>query len=152
MGSIRRRGCRSIGPRAIKEALDLCVCSSECIIPYDTMYLSCVYSVVICARLSPARPSFMPNPGFQLRLFNALCRYFPPLYAMSTATPMPELPKTNEGKRICQVIKVKPEALAEYKKVSTSLGVVFLWPSSSVKLKCRVVPRSSLARGLRGST
>jgi len=30
---------------------------------------------------------------------------------------MPELPKTNEGKRICQVIKVKPEALEEYKKV-----------------------------------
>jgi hypothetical protein len=33
---------------------------------------------------------------------------------------MPELPKTNEGKRICQVIKVKPEALEEYKKVDTS--------------------------------
>lgn len=31
---------------------------------------------------------------------------------------MPELPRTNEGKRICQVIKVKPEALEEYKKVS----------------------------------
>jgi len=30
---------------------------------------------------------------------------------------MPELPRTNEGKRICQVIKVKPEALDEYKKV-----------------------------------
>lgn len=32
--------------------------------------------------------------------------------------PFPELPKTNEGKRICQVVKVKPEALDEYKKVS----------------------------------
>jgi hypothetical protein len=31
---------------------------------------------------------------------------------------MPELPRTNEGKRICQVIKVKPEALKEYKEVS----------------------------------
>jgi hypothetical protein len=35
------------------------------------------------------------------------------------STSMPELPKTNEGKRICQVIKVKPEALEEYKKVDT---------------------------------
>jgi hypothetical protein len=33
------------------------------------------------------------------------------------STSKPELPKTNEGKRICQVIKVKPEALEEYKKV-----------------------------------
>ncbi|ORY27490.1 rhamnose mutarotase [Naematelia encephala] len=34
----------------------------------------------------------------------------------STELPMPQLPRTNEGKRICQVIKVKPEALTEYKK------------------------------------
>jgi hypothetical protein len=34
---------------------------------------------------------------------------------------MPELPRTNEGKRICQVIKVKPEKLEEYKKVSQVL-------------------------------
>lgn len=41
------------------------------------------------------------------------------LIAMSSSSsvPMPELPRTNEGKRICQVIKVKPEALDEYKKV-----------------------------------
>ncbi|KAK4686056.1 L-rhamnose mutarotase, partial [Tremellales sp. Uapishka_1] len=31
--------------------------------------------------------------------------------------PMPELPRTDEGKRICQVIKVRPERLAEYKHV-----------------------------------
>lgn len=37
----------------------------------------------------------------------------------SSSVPMPELPRTNEGKRICQVIKVKPEALEEYKKVSS---------------------------------
>lgn len=41
------------------------------------------------------------------------------------ASSMPELPKTNEGKRICQVIKVKPEALEEYKKVDRpTLAVV----------------------------
>lgn len=28
------------------------------------------------------------------------------------------LPRTDEGKRICQVIKVRPEHLEEYKKVS----------------------------------
>jgi hypothetical protein len=37
-----------------------------------------------------------------------------------SSTTMPELPRTNEGKRICQVIKVKPEALEEYKKVNRS--------------------------------
>jgi hypothetical protein len=31
--------------------------------------------------------------------------------------PSPELPRTNEGKRICQVVKVKPEALKEYREV-----------------------------------
>lgn len=31
-----------------------------------------------------------------------------------------DYPKTNEGRRICQVIKVKPEALDEYKRVSNS--------------------------------
>jgi hypothetical protein len=31
--------------------------------------------------------------------------------------PFPELPRTSEGKRICQVVKVKPEALKEYKEV-----------------------------------
>lgn len=36
---------------------------------------------------------------------------------MSTELPMPQLPRTNEGKRICQVIRVKPEQLDEYKKV-----------------------------------
>lgn len=30
------------------------------------------------------------------------------------------LPRTDEGKRICQVIKVKPEHLEEYKKVRRS--------------------------------
>lgn len=34
----------------------------------------------------------------------------------ATELPFPELPRTNEGNRICQVIKVKPEALDEYKK------------------------------------
>ena len=36
--------------------------------------------------------------------------------------PFPELPRTNEGKRICQVVKVKPEALKEYKEVSRVLA------------------------------
>jgi len=34
---------------------------------------------------------------------------------------MPTLPKTDEGKRICQVIKVRPEHLEEYKKASVFL-------------------------------
>ncbi|BEJ13311.1 hypothetical protein CspHIS471_0304850 [Cutaneotrichosporon sp. HIS471] len=34
------------------------------------------------------------------------------------------LPRTNEGKRICQVIKVKPESLNEYKRVHASV-----WPN-----------------------
>jgi hypothetical protein len=61
---------------------------------------------------------------------------------MSSA-PMPELPRTNEGKRICQVIKVKPEALEEYKKVRELLN-----RSSTLRLVLtnRTVPRSSLAR------
>lgn len=37
---------------------------------------------------------------------------------MSTGNlPKLVLPRTDEGKRICQVIKVKKEALEEYKKV-----------------------------------
>jgi hypothetical protein len=44
---------------------------------------------------------------------------------------MPELPRTNEGKRICQVIKVKPEALDEYKKVD----ILARFPSPSVETK-----------------
>ena len=39
---------------------------------------------------------------------------------MSQSLPMPELPRTDQGKRICQVIKVRPEALDEYKKASLS--------------------------------
>jgi hypothetical protein len=39
---------------------------------------------------------------------------------------MPTLPRTNEGKRICQVIKVKPEALDEYKKVCLPPSAAFL--------------------------
>ncbi|GFZ42783.1 hypothetical protein JCM24511_00501 [Saitozyma sp. JCM 24511] len=42
---------------------------------------------------------------------------------MSTELPMPQLPRTNEGKRICQVIRVKPEQLDEYKKVHAAV-----WP------------------------
>ncbi|CAK9783441.1 unnamed protein product [Cutaneotrichosporon oleaginosum] len=34
-----------------------------------------------------------------------------------------DFPKTNEGRRICQVIKVKPEALDEYKRVHAAV-----WP------------------------
>jgi hypothetical protein len=44
------------------------------------------------------------------------------LPASMSSAPMPELPRTNEGKRICQVIKVKPEALDEYKKVYPTTG------------------------------
>lgn len=32
--------------------------------------------------------------------------------------PFPDLPRTDEGKRICQVIKLRPEALSAYKQVS----------------------------------
>lgn len=35
----------------------------------------------------------------------------------SEGHPVPTLPKTNEGIRVCQVIGLKPEALEEYKKV-----------------------------------
>lgn len=34
-----------------------------------------------------------------------------------------ELPKTDEGRRICQVIKVKPEHLDEYKRVGSAGGM-----------------------------
>ncbi|WWC60117.1 uncharacterized protein I303_102681 [Kwoniella dejecticola CBS 10117] len=37
--------------------------------------------------------------------------------------PFPVLPKTDQGKRICQVIRVKPERLDEYKKVHAAV-----WP------------------------
>jgi hypothetical protein len=40
--------------------------------------------------------------------------------ASSITTSHMEFPKTNEGRRICQVIKVKPEALDEYKRVRSS--------------------------------
>ncbi|WVQ94499.1 hypothetical protein IAU59_001578 [Kwoniella sp. CBS 9459] len=43
--------------------------------------------------------------------------------AASTSLPFPELPKTNEGKRICQIVKVRPEHLEEYKKVHANV-----WP------------------------
>jgi hypothetical protein len=56
------------------------------------------------------------------------------------STSMPELPRTNEGKRICQVIKVKPEALDDYKKVNFRL--------QGVEVELMIVSRSSLARGL----
>jgi hypothetical protein len=35
---------------------------------------------------------------------------------LSEGHPTPDLPKTNEGIRVCQVIQLRPEALAEYKK------------------------------------
>lgn len=38
-------------------------------------------------------------------------------HAMATTLPAPTLPRTDEGKRICQVIKVRPEHLDEYKRV-----------------------------------
>ncbi|KAJ9103767.1 hypothetical protein QFC21_002229 [Naganishia friedmannii] len=34
----------------------------------------------------------------------------------SEGYPLPDLPKTNQGIRVCQVIQLKPEALEEYKK------------------------------------
>lgn len=36
----------------------------------------------------------------------------------STSLPPPALPTTDQGRRICQVIKVRPDRLAEYKEVS----------------------------------
>ncbi|UOH84977.1 hypothetical protein LQV05_001793 [Cryptococcus neoformans] len=36
---------------------------------------------------------------------------------------MPQLPRTDEGKRICQIVRVKPERLEEYKKVHAQV-----WP------------------------
>ncbi|KAI9632407.1 rhamnose mutarotase [Dioszegia hungarica] len=44
--------------------------------------------------------------------------------------PMPELPRTNEGKRICQIIRVKPEALKEYKEVHSAV-----WPEILAALR-----------------
>lgn len=35
----------------------------------------------------------------------------------SEGHPIPALPRTDEGIRVCQVIGLKPEALEEYKKV-----------------------------------
>lgn len=35
----------------------------------------------------------------------------------SEGHPVPALPRTDEGIRVCQVIGLKPEALQEYKKV-----------------------------------
>jgi hypothetical protein len=64
-------------------------------------------SIRLTPLLSTLRAS-TPQPSTRIpRLYNT----------MSTSLPMPTLPRTNEGKRICQVIKVKPEALDEYKKV-----------------------------------
>lgn len=60
----------------------------------------------------------------------------------SSSVPMPELPRTNEGKRICQVIKVKPEALDEYKKVLHRI-----WFRRGGEVTDFVVSRSSMARG-----
>ncbi|KAJ9120059.1 hypothetical protein QFC22_002956 [Naganishia vaughanmartiniae] len=34
----------------------------------------------------------------------------------SEGHPLPQLPKTNQGIRVCQVIQLKPEALEDYKK------------------------------------
>ena len=36
---------------------------------------------------------------------------------MSSSSTMPELPRTNEGMRLCQIIKVRPERLEEYNRV-----------------------------------
>ncbi|KAJ9105791.1 hypothetical protein QFC19_003358 [Naganishia cerealis] len=47
----------------------------------------------------------VPLPGFHNTL------------AASDGHPVPELPRTDEGIRVCQVIQLKPEALEEYKKV-----------------------------------
>ncbi|OXB33441.1 hypothetical protein J007_06857 [Cryptococcus neoformans] len=41
----------------------------------------------------------------------------------TTPLPMPQLPRTDEGKRICQIVRVKPERLEEYKKVHAQV-----WP------------------------
>ncbi|ORX36331.1 rhamnose mutarotase [Kockovaella imperatae] len=43
--------------------------------------------------------------------------------ASSPVLQMPQLPRTDEGRRMCQVIKVKPEALDEYKRVHAEV-----WP------------------------
>lgn len=34
--------------------------------------------------------------------------------------PPPQLPTTDQGRRICQVIKVRPDRLDDYKRVSSS--------------------------------
>ncbi|WVR03984.1 hypothetical protein IAU60_000983 [Kwoniella sp. DSM 27419] len=44
--------------------------------------------------------------------------------------PFPELPKTDQGKRICQVVKVRPERLEEYKKVHAAV-----WPEVLAALR-----------------
>lgn len=45
--------------------------------------------------------------------------------------PFPELPRTNEGKRICQIVKVKPEALKEYREVGAGDAGARRWSESS---------------------
>ena len=40
---------------------------------------------------------------------------------MTSSATSSNLPRTNEGKRICQVVKVKPEYLEEYKKVRSDI-------------------------------
>ncbi|RSH94466.1 hypothetical protein EHS25_004269 [Saitozyma podzolica] len=60
---------------------------------------------------------------------------------MSTELPMPQLPRTNEGKRICQVIRVKPAQLDEYKKVHAAV-----WPEVLGALRKAHVVVTSLIR------
>ncbi|KAK1920978.1 rhamnose mutarotase [Papiliotrema laurentii] len=49
---------------------------------------------------------------------------------MATTLPAPTLPRTDEGKRICQVIKVRPEHLDEYKRVHANV-----WPEVLATLR-----------------
>lgn len=60
----------------------------------------------------------------------------------STSLPPPELPTTDKGRRICQVIKVRPERLDEYKQVSRLVSSGRQFSMVSVTIELRMHPTS----------
>ena len=70
----------------------------------------------------------------------------------SEGHPIPSLPKTDEGIRVCQVIGLKPEALEEYKRVHEDVfeGVLKALRRAGVVGKLRVVPGARVGCSLIG--
>jgi hypothetical protein len=60
--------------------------------------------------------------------------------------PVPTLPRTNEGIRVCQVIGLKPEALEEYKKVHEEVfeGVLKALRRAGVVGELKIILRHAL--------